>query len=208
LTALLITPDDVFRSIGMANDGSIVSRENITLFLEEAQKYVEDTILGVKFYQESAGSDAVEITETYDGNGQRFMYLDHYPIVSLTTLTINGTSVTVSRVWVTAVTGRIELKTNAEVGVFDKSTPQLISIKYKHGELINSKAKNLMALVAGQMALVSVLGGSWSSVVSFSLPEMSGSLGSHYEALRVAVEKVTAQIQFIQQYARVKPQFG
>lgn len=199
-----ITNSDVYRVCGITS--SVISTGDVDSFIGEAESYVEN-MLGTKFFV-SPDTYADEVTETYDGNDLDYLFLDHFPVVSVESLTINGTSVTTTALYLWESTGKIQLKDTAEKTYFDANKPQLVSITYRYGEEASNRVIHFTAMLAGMMALIHQIGGTFDDVTSFQLPEMSGSLGEPYTNIREGLNQLKVLEQNLRQFVRVKPQFG
>jgi len=203
-----ITTDDVYRIAGI--DNTVVSTGDVTALISYAEDYVEN-MLGTKFYDSGNSEEyAEQVTETYDGDDSDTLFLDHYPLVTIQSLSISGTSVSTGQLWKWDLFGKIRLKSTAEVTTFQGSNPQLVSITYRYGEDVasNEKVKHYTAVVCAMMVLVNQIGGTFDDVTSFELPEISGSLGEPYTNIREALNQLKEQERLLRQYIRVKPQFG
>jgi hypothetical protein len=108
--------------------------------------------------------ESSQITEKYDqplitrraafgmrSLGTNVLELKHYPITSLDALTINGTSITTSTVYLQPYNypTSLELSSTSEVSVFTCTDPQGIEVKYKYGHASDS-TKPLVAEPAKQ----------------------------------------------------------
>ena len=72
--------------------------------------------------------------ETIDGSGNDEMFINYQPLINLNSLTIDSTSVTPGYVYQDNSSGRLRLKTTAEVRYFSNTNPQQNNIKYINGE--------------------------------------------------------------------------
>ena len=199
-----VSRNDVYRVAGIPSDGSIVSDNDVDMHIEAAESYVE-RLIGTCL---QPGGKAV--TETLDGTGTNTLFLPNYPLISLDSLTIDSTSVTTSNVYQWTKTGKLQLKTSAEVTTFKDSYPQLVSVTYTYGEEPDERIKHFAAAIAAMMTLTEQIGGTFDDVTSFQLPEISGSLGEPYTNIREALARLK---QFTDQalaqgWIRPKAQFG
>jgi hypothetical protein len=199
-----IVHDDVFRVIGLPTDGTVISEADVDAFILEAEDYVQ-AMLGTYFDDAGTGT---QVTEVYDGNETDTMFLKNIPIVSLDSVTIDSTSVTTSAIWLTAVSGKIQLKSTAEVTKFTGTDPQLVSIQYTYGKAATAKIEHYTAVVAGMMTLIAQIGGTFDDVTNFSLPHVTGSLGEPYTNIREALSRLEKQEKWLRQFIRVQPHFG
>ena len=199
-----ISKEDVYRVSGLPSDGSVISDNDIDMHIEEAESYVE-RLAGTCF---QVGGRAV--TETYDGDDTDTMFLDHYPLITLSSLSIDSTAVTTTKVWTWAATGKVKLKTTAEVTKFTGTDPQLVSVTYTYGEEPDDRIKRFTASIAASASLIQQVGGTFDDVTSFQLPQMSGSLGEPWTQIRETLQRLRDEQRTMleQGVIRIKPQFG
>lgn len=184
------TSSDVYRLAGISS--SVVSEENVNEHILEAQSEI-DLYFNTTF-------ETASVTETLDGNGTNKLMLMYYPISSLTSLTIDGTSVTTSKVYLYSNIGKIQLKSDAEQTVFLDTEPQQVVITYVYGYnwdfsniYSNPKAyviRKLCSIIAGKMSLIAQIGGTYDDVTSYNLPEFSASKGEPYTNIREALTRL------------------
>lgn len=179
------TTSDVFRVAGLdsTNLPSPMVEANVTSHILEAEAYI-DRICNTTF-------TSTAVTETYDGNDRQTLMLRRFPVISLTTLTIQDTSVTVGRVAVyTGIegAGQITLKSTAEETTFKTGTdPQGISITYNYGyATVPTTIQRATANLAARMTLTQQVGGTYDDLSSFTLPELGGTIGQAYINIREA----------------------
>lgn len=164
-----------------------ITTANITAHIAEADAII-DRICNTKF------SSTAVTSEKYDGNDMDTLMLRHWPLLTLTSLTIQGTSITTSYVYVyTGIegAGMIKLSTDAEETTFKTEDPQGIVVSYTYGyssvpEIINRASANL----AARMLLAQQIGGTYDDLATFSLPELSGSIGQAYINIREAYARL------------------
>lgn len=199
-----IVHDDVFRICGLPTDGSVITEADVDSFIAEAESYVQQ-MLGTFYDSDGTGT---QITDVYDGTGTDTLFLRQYPIISLDAVTIDSTSVTPSLIHQYTDTGKLILKTTAQVTTWTTNNPRNISIQYTYGEQADNRVKHYTALVAGMMTLIAQIGGTFDDVTSFQLPEISGSLGEPYTNIREALQRIIKMEEHFRQFVRIKPQFG
>lgn len=179
-----VTAAEVYRITGLPPDGSVVSENDVTEAIVAAQSLVE------RYIGTSFSTAGVQITETYDGDGTDTLLLNYYPIKTIDELTINGTNITVGNIFVWNNIGKIRLKNTAEVQYFDNTQSQNVVIKYTYGETISDHVKEFIRIIAGISVLIEQIGGTFDDITSFSMPEMSGSLGEPYTNIREAIDRL------------------
>lgn len=181
----IATVTDVYRMCGLPSDGSVITDNDIMMHLEAAESLVEERYIGTCLQPNGR-----QVTETYDGDGTDTLFLNNYPLRSVDSLTINSTSITTSLLWFWESTGKIKLKTTAEVTTFLDTYPQLVSITYTYGRDAKQYEIDFIAGIAAMRVLTQQIGGTFDDVTSFQLPEMSGSLGEPYTNIREALARL------------------
>jgi len=151
-----------------------------------------------------------KITETYDGNGLTSLYLRYLPVIQIDSLTIDHTSITPSKIWTYNDTGRIVLMNTAEQPSFSpvssSSKRQIISITYHYGVLsdikhnrldIPGQVKRLCGVIAGLKALVYQIGGTYDDPSTWTLPEVTVSVGQAYINIRSAMDTLYKEYEYL-----------
>jgi len=190
VTATYCTTSDAARAAGLSLTGlpSPMIEANITSHIEEAEAVI-NRICNTTF------SETTVTTEYHDGNDMDTLILDHYPITTLTSLTIQGTSITTSKVYVytgMAGAGKLRLHNDAEATSFRSDYPQGIVVAYKYGySAVPTIIRRAAANLAARMLLTQQIGGTYDDLTSFSLPELSGTFGEPYTQMRETILKLT-----------------
>ena len=150
-----------------------------------------------------------QVTETYDGSGDDTLLLNNYPIITLDSLTINGTSVTTSYVAVyTGIEGggKIVLKNTAEKNTFDDTGLQLVSVTYTYGfTSVPNMIKRATMNIAARMSLAQQVGGTYDDLSSFSVGEFSGTIGQAYINIREAFNMLKEEWKQLRPHIRILP---
>lgn len=150
-----------------------------------------------------------QVSFTLDGNGRDTLFLKHYPLITLDSLTIDGTSVTTSTVYKYINEGKIVLGTDSEVAYFTNSEPQQVVVQYTYGYnyvftdigiSANPEAyliRKLASHIAAMMILIQQIGGTYNDVTSYSIPEFTASKGEPYTNIRETVARLDNSIKFM-----------
>lgn len=96
--------------------------------------------------------EETEITEIYDGDGESTLFLRHYPVISISSLTIGTTAKTSADYYLYDVVGKIILKSNA---IFTENKRN-VEITYKWGfidEDILKLARRACFLLSSRLVL-------------------------------------------------------
>ncbi len=188
-----VTPEDVWRTAGISAD--VIPRGDVAWMIDRAIGSVKD-MTGREY--EVGGA---QVTETYAGDDSNTLMVDHYPIITLSSLTIDGTSVTPSYVDIWADEGKFLLTTNAEETSFKSSTTgeRLISVTYTHGVVDSSSEipahiKRLTECIAAIMALTHQTGGTYDDITSYTVGGYSAGVGEPYMNIKATVDYLQKEI--------------
>lgn len=188
-----VTPEDVWRTAGINAD--VIARGDVAWMIDRAIGSVKD-MTGREY---ETGGD--QVTETHAGDDSNTLIVDRYPIISLDSLTINGTSITTSYVDVFKETGKLLLTDDAEETRFIASTTgeRLVSVTFTHGVVesgdeIPAHIQRLTECVAAVICLAHQTGGTFDDVTSYSIGGFTASVGEPYTNIRQTVMYLDAEI--------------
>jgi hypothetical protein len=204
-----VSRSDVYRATGLPDDGTVISDNDIDMHIVAAESLVEKRYVGTCL--QPGGR---QITETIDGSGTNTLLLDNYPVLSLDALSVSDgttdTTVTTTKVWLWGKTGKLQLKSDAEVTQFNSAYPQLVTVQYTYGRVAEDYEIEFTACIAALKVLAQQIGGTFDDITSFQLPELSGSLGEPYTNIREAMARLSGIISGMleQGLIRRQPQFG
>ncbi|KKK93379.1 hypothetical protein LCGC14_2693480, partial [marine sediment metagenome] len=129
------------------------------------------------------GSDPY-FTDSIDGNGFAFMYIQKRPIRILESLTIDDTSITITAVYIYNEEGKLLLNTNsAEQSTFMNSNPQQIDLAYWWGvyqSRFPAEVKRYCIVLSALKTLQAQMGGTHNIPSTYTLPEASLTIGQAY----------------------------
>jgi len=190
--ALTITTAEVYNLAGLNDDPdtdptTLVSEASVNSAITWAKSFVEDVIIETKL-------DEVEVTETYYGNNQDWLFLNKTPVNSITALTVNGTAVTTSKVDVISDSGKILLKSDSSPEVmyfYKRYNYRTISVEYKYGYTDSTRPKWLEDLVREYAAVKTLIircGGTFDMSVSSGIGDFTWSLPAPFTVFNVAVQ--------------------
>lgn len=193
MVATYCTTADVARMSGLtiASLPSNITEANITSHIEDAEAMI-DRFCNTKFASTS-------VTEYYDGNDMRTLMLRHFPVISVSSLTIRGTSITIStklHVYTGMEgAGKITLDSEAEVSTFESDVdPMQITVVYSYGYAsVPAIIKKATANVAARSLLMQQIGGTYDDLTSFSIPEFTGALGEPYTNIRETLQRLQSE---------------
>ena len=154
-------------------------------------------------------------TVTIDGSGGYEILLRDYPIVQVDKIEIEGTEIDADDYVIYNNTGKIVLKDTSAVAYFTKPIQNTyrkqVEITYHWGVLpefkrnkidINRVIKRATCLIASLQALAYQMGGTYDDASTWSLPEMSLSIGQAYQNIKSGpVDALTKELeQFKKEY--------
>jgi hypothetical protein len=149
------------------------------------------------------------INDSYDGNGMTYQYMPYYPVNLVESLTIAGTSVTVSKTYLYDKIGKIMLKTTAEYPKFSKTYPQEIAVVYWYGVyILPYDVKRLVELKASIQSLNYYLMTVAGTPSNISLPEMTITNPQAYQVARETQRMLTEECEELMKSIKVWPVFG
>lgn len=194
-TSSYVSPEDVWRTAGVG--ASVVARGDVMWFIERAISEVE--LMTDRKYESTS------VTETYLGDDTNELFLLHYPIISLTTLTINGDSVTPANVDVWKNIGKLILTDDAEESKFLSNLfgERTISVTYAYGEsTAPSYVKRLIECLAALMLLTNQTGGTYDDVTSYSLGGLEASVGEPWVNINATVKYIEKEVDRLMSHIR------
>lgn len=125
----------------------------------------------------------------YDGDDTDVFYVPNYPLRILESMTLDSTPVTVSSVYTTLKTGRLQLSDDSEYGTFTSKKAQRNQINYWWGVWekpvgIPYNVKRYVIVLAALKALEAQMGGTYNVPSSYQLPEGQVTIGQAYVNIR------------------------
>lgn len=165
----------------------------VTNAIANAEEYVE-------VYTGRAWTTKTATAEKYDGNGSNSLLIrpDHTPVISVTTLTIDGTSVTPSTLYLYNNRGEIKLSATSQVSYFTTATPQNVVLTYTYGEATTpQKIKNLAATLAASDCLRLLMGSTSMTPGQFSIGAESISAGELVARLSATFARLDMDIEYM-----------
>ena len=138
--------------------------------------------------------------ETFTGNDTRIYYTKQYPLtVDPYSITIDGTGVVVggTSVYVTKQWGKLEIGTGGTETIWKDEYPLLCNVKYYYGGYLSpavdytEQVRDLCAVLAGIMAAINMIGGTYTFATGYSVPDMSIQKGVPYPHFNTALSAMT-----------------
>lgn len=131
--------------------------------------------------------------ETFTGDDTEIYFTKEYPLlVNPYSLTIDSTSVTISNIYITTPWGKLQLGSSAEQTTFKDTYPLLCNLKYYPGVYpIPVQVRDLCAVLAGIMAAVNMIGGTYTFATGYTVPDMSIQKGVPYPHFDRALSAMT-----------------
>ena len=138
--------------------------------------------------------------ETFTGDDTRIYYTKNYPLITAPySVTIDSNSVTIggTSLYSTSQWGKLELGSSAEETYWKNSYPQLCNVKYYYGAYLSpavdytEQVRDLCACLAGIMAAVNMIGGTYTFATGYTVPDMSIQKGVPYPHFDRALSAMT-----------------
>lgn len=151
------------------------------------------------------------VSDSYDGNGLRYLYLPYYPVKKIESLTVGQTpvTITVTNLYLWEKTGKIQFKQGAEASVFSNSYPQEVTASYWYGvDNLPQDIKRLVELHASIQILAQQMGGTFDDPSSVSLPEATVTVGQAYINIRSSLETLKEEYTELLSTVKIWPQFA
>lgn len=170
-------------------DNSVVGHSDVMRWIVMATAEV-DRITGQIWDSRSA-------TETFNGNNTEFYHTRKFPVISVTSLDINGTTITVGNLEIDEEVGRIGLDSGCETGLFytDTNGFQKNTIVYTYGRsTIPQEIRKLTACIAAIMTLTEQTGGTYDDVTSFTLGTRTISVGEPWVNIENAMKHLQKMV--------------
>jgi len=148
------------------------------------------------------------IDKSIDGSGLDYQYMTRIPIVDVITLSVNGTSVTPSSVYIYSDEGKLLLGPTSELSYFIKK-PQSVSINYLFG--VEDIPHDVLAAVrtyAAMKTLVNQMGGTFNTPSTYSLPEGSVSIGQAYVNIKSTIDGLSKMFESLKSGLKRYPYVG
>jgi hypothetical protein len=153
-----VTVAAIRRTCGISS--SEISDADVTVLITEAEAAVErylNTAIGAK--------TKIDMQDATLGNAPEYLVLSKNPILTITAITVDGTSVS-PKYTKTYSGGLLQLTDNAEETTWDDSDPQNNIIKYKYGLLEESSTESTLS--------AAIADGSESTSYTLSITSTSG----------------------------------
>lgn len=117
----------------------------------------------------------------FDGDDTDTFFLPKYPLVLLESVSVNGTSVTVSTVYQYPKLGKLVLSGDSEVSVWTSKKAQLNVIAYWFGVFpLPLEVRRYVEVCAALKSLQAQMGGTHNIPSTYTLPEGSFTIGQAY----------------------------
>jgi hypothetical protein len=149
------------------------------------------------------------VTELRDGDGTDSIFTFRYPIQVIQSITIDGSSVTVSSAYKYTETGEIKLGSSSEESKWSQDDYQANTINYLYGVYpIPSEVKSYVALLAAMTILSTQMGGTHNIPSTYSLPEGSVTIGQAYINIKGTYDVMTRRCEQIEKRIKKYPFLG
>jgi len=198
ISSMHISPEDVWRTAGITAD--VMPRGDVAFMINRA-------IGGVEGFTHRK-YEATQITEKYAGDNGNILILKKYPVISLDTLTIDGTDVSPDNVDVWERIGKLILTNDAEKTTFESESDgsRSIEVTYTYGETeAPQNVKRLMECSAAIQILIAQLGGTYNDITSYSIGGLEASLGEPWTNIDAAIKRLQNEINWLLKQIQKQP---
>ena len=173
-----------------------INDDVVDLHIAEAEELVT-------LYTGREWSTQTATSEKHDSDDQEYLYTEYFPIQSVTTLTVDGTSITPSTLAVYGDIGKVQLTNDSEKSNFSGSDLQSTVITYVYGEATTPEyIKSLARKIAAKNCLIELMGGTYDDVTSGRLREMEYAVGEPYMNMLRTIERLDKEITLILKHVK------
>lgn len=138
------------------------------------------------------------VSESVDGTGSSTLMLDNYPLILLESLNISDTDITTSTVYQYPKYGELKLSNDSEKRYFYDLYPQNIDISYWYGVYpLPNLVKRFTIIQAALGTLAAQIGGTYATPSTYTLPEVSVTIGQAYVNIRETFNSLLKEAQLI-----------
>lgn len=145
------------------------------------------------------------VSGSFDGNGTEEFWTDEVPVQILESLSIAGTTVTPSSVYLYGKVGKMKLSTTSEASNFSIAYPQQIALAYWFGRYpLTQDVKRYCIVLASLKTLEAQMGGTFDTPSTYRLPEGEMTVGQAYINIRGTYDVLMKEKAHLEQEVLVK----
>jgi hypothetical protein len=152
------------------------------------------------------------VAETFTGDGSKVYFTDKYPLLSVSSLIIDGTTNTISALYKVDAWGKLELSSSSESTLFSKTYPLLNTVKYFYGVYpLSVLVREYTSVIAAVNACTNRIGGTYTFASSYTIPDMTITKGEPYPAFVRILDELQEKREWLQAQvlaALIRPTFG
>jgi len=139
------------------------------------------------------------VSELIDGTGNSTLFLDNYPLLNVQSLSITDINITVSSLYTYERLGKIMLSKTSEVRYFYAYEPQLVDLNFWYGVYpLPAEVKRFTIVQASLSTLAAQIGGTYATPSTYTLPEVSLSIGQAYVNIRETFNSLLKEAQALE----------
>jgi len=186
----------IFGGTGATQFRKIASNSGTVLTLERAWETNPDN---TSTYRIVYSASDPNVSELMDGTGTSTLFVDYYPLINVESLTIDGSSVTTSSLYVYKNSGKMMLSDTSEQRYFLGWKPQQVNLSYWYGVFpLPEEVKRFTILQASLSTLAAQIGGTYATPSTYTLPEVSLSIGQAYVNIRETFNSLLKEAQMLE----------
>jgi hypothetical protein len=186
----------IYSGTGINQFRKILSNTEDTLTIEE--DWDENPDITSKYRIIYTGTNPI-VNEKIDGTGTDTLFVDNYPLIQVQSLKINDVSVTPSSLYLYNKMGQIRLSETSEQTSFYSWKPQQVEISYIYGvSPLSQLVKRMTIIQASLSTLAAQVGGTYATPSTYSLPEVSLTIGQAYVNIRETFNTLVKEAQTLE----------
>lgn len=192
----------IYSGTGSGQAREITDNDTTTLTVSPA--WTTNPAAGSKYFI----SYLNKVTEIVDGNNLPHLYLKNFPVVCIESITLDGVALAATDYYLYQSEGVVRLATGGTASYFTATEPQNVEVTYHYGVLPEKKhrefdiprdIKRLTANIAALKTLVQQMGGTYDQLSSFTLPNLTATVGQQYINIEGTVARLYLESDKLQQ---------
>jgi len=186
----------IFGGTGATQFRKILSNTSDTLTVDTAWGTNPDNTSTYRIVYTASNPN---VSESMDGTGNSTFFLDSYPLLNVQSLSIADIAVTVSSLYVYERLGKIMLSKTSEVRYFYMYEPQQVDLNFWYGVYpLPAEVKRFTIVQAALSTLAAQVGGTYATPSTYTLPEVSLSIGQAYVNIRETFNSLLKEAQALE----------
>ena len=201
IESLWISPEDAWRTAGVGAE--VMPRGDVAFMILRAIGEAEG-FTHRKY-------EPTQISEKYAGDDSNILILRKYPVISVDSLSIDGTAVTPDNIDIWEKIGKLILTNTAEKTTFQSESDghRSTEVTYTYGETEPPQnVKRLTECIAATQILIAQTGGTYNDITSFNIGGIEAAIGEPWTNIENAMKRLQLEIKDLKKQIRVQPYMG